>query len=217
MRFIDWHLMMMTMSRVILVTLLISIAVAGRLKSETASGTDLRHSLFFETGGLLGGETKVPMYEESFFRLYSEAGYEFETSRDEKRRGNRYGLAVSGALGSGDMRIGISPRITWQFHPRWAIQGAAGPVWSSKEEEAGLFERGWQVRGGLLYEDLTSFTVLWQALPYSINFEGYESGTQHSVYAGVMFHGMPGVIVSLVTWGIIAAVVGFVLITHPPS
>ncbi len=206
------------MSRVILLTLLISIALAGQSKSETASGTGLRHALFFETGGLLGGETQVPLYEESFFRLYSEVGYEFEISRDKERRGNRYGLAVSGALGSGDMRIGISPRITWQLHPRWAIQGSGGPVWSSKEEEAGLFERGWQVCAGLLYEDLASFTVLWQALPYSTDFEGFfESGTQHSVYAGVMFHGMPGVIVSLVTWGIIVAVVGFVLITDPPS
>ena len=217
MRLLDRDILTMTMSRVILVTLLISIAFAGLLKAETPSGTGSRHLLFLETGGLLGGETKVPLYEESFFRLYTEAGYEYETSRGENWRGNRYGLAVTGALGTGDMRIGVSPRITWQLHPRWAIQGAAGPVWSSKEEEAGLFDRGWQVRGGLLYEDIASFTVLWQALPYSTDFDGFESGTQHSVYAGVMFHGMPGAIISLVTWGIIVAVVGYVLITDSPS
>ena len=145
--------MTMTMSRVILITLLISIIHTGQSKAETPSGTGSRHLIFFETGGLLGGETELPYYDESFFRLYSEAGYEFETSRDKEWRGNRYGLAVTGALGSGDLRVGISPRITWQLNTRWAIQGSAGPVWSSQEEESGLFERGWQVRGGLLYED----------------------------------------------------------------
>lgn len=207
----------MTMSRVIPITLLIVMALTGLSKSETKSGTGSRHLLFFDTGGLFGGETKVPHYDESFFRLYSEAGYEFQASRDEEWRGNRYGLAVTGTVGSGDMRVGISPRITWQLSPRWAIQGSGGPVWSSKEEESGLFERGWQVRGGLLYEDIASFTVLWQAIPYSLHFEDYESGTQHSIYAGVLFHGKPGIIVSLVTWGIIVAVVGFVLISSPPS
>jgi hypothetical protein len=217
MRILNRNFLTSKMSRAILIALLISISLPCRSDAETSPGPGSRHHLFFETGGLLGGETEVPQYVESFFRLYSEAGYEFETSQKGELPGNRFGLAVTGALGTDDMRVGISPRATLRLNPEWAIQGSAGPVWSSKEEEAGLFDQGWQVRGGLLYKDTASFTVLWQALPYSSQFEDYESGTQHSVYAGVMFHGKPGAIVSLVTWGLIVAVIGLVLITDPPS
>ncbi len=207
----------MATGRVIIITLLLSIVPAGRMRAQDSTGTGSRHLLFFDTAGLIGGESDVPMYVESFFRLYSEAGYEFEASRKEGRRGNRYGLAVTGALGTDDIRVGISPRATLQLNPGWAVQGSAGPVWSSKEEEAGLFDQGWQVRGGLLYKDTASFTVLYQALPYSTDYEGYESGTQHSFYAGVMIHGKPGAIVSAVAWGVILAAIGLVLLTDPPS
>ena len=212
------NIVTVAMSRVTFVTLLIFFSLTGLSMAETGASTGSRHLFFLETGGLIGGETDVPYYVESFFRLYSEAGYEFMTSSDGDKRGNRYGLAVTGAFGTDDMRVGISPRITLQFHPRWAIQGTAGPVWSSKEEEAGLFDRGWQIRGGILYKNTASFTVLWQAMPYSSNLvEENASGTQHSVYAGVMFHGTPGTVVSLVTWGLIVAFIGLVLITDPPS
>lgn len=201
------------MSRAILITLLISVSLPGGPAAETSG----KHHLFFDTGGLIGGETDVPQYVEASLRLYSEAGYEFETVRKGELSGNRFGLAVTGALGTDDIRVGISPRATLRLSPAWAVQGSGGLVWSSKEEEAGLFDQGWQARGGLLYKNTVSFTVLYQALPYSTDFEGFESGTQHSFYAGVMFHGKPGAIVSAVTWGALLAAIGLVLLTNPPS
>ena len=213
----DRNDLLIQMSRVGLVTLLIFFSLTGLSRGEMSAVSGSSHLLFLETGGLIGGETDVPYYTESFYRLYSEAGYEFMKSSAGDKRGNRYGLAVTGALGTDVIRVGISPRITLQFHPRWAVQGAAGPVWSSEEEESGVFDRGWQVRGGILYGNTASFTVLWQAMSYSSDFvEENSSGTQHSVYAGVMFHGKSGMIVSLVTWGLILAFIGLILVTNPP-
>ena len=217
MRLLNRHFMKISMSRVILIALLISIYLPCRSDAESAAGPESKHVLFFDTGGLLGGETDIPQYVESSIRLYSEAGYEFETSPKGELPGNRFGLAVTGALGTDDIRVGISPRATLRLGPAWSVQGSGGLVWSSKEEEAGLFDQGWQVRGGLLYKDTASFTVLYQALPYSTDFEGLESGTQHSIYAGVMIHGKPGAIVSAVAWGAILAAIGLVLLTDPPS
>ena len=173
-----------------------SIAWAGDGEASRRSA-----GLFFDIGTFMGGETELSFRDEYTYRLYSELGVELEGPADGEAGGHRFGLAVSASLGGEDGRYGIGPRLTWRFHPRWAIQGSGGPLWSSR----GYYDRGWHARCGLLFRNIGSVNVLWQMLPYEVAWPRPETGDLHAVHAGIMLHGRNGGIVSVATWAAVLA------------
>jgi hypothetical protein len=159
--------------------------------------------IFFESGFLVGEETKLRCCDDSRFRLHSEVGVELHRPSPRGYLGNRYGFALTGSLGELEMRFGFGPRATWRLKPELGLQALAGLVWSS---EAEYFKQGWQVRSGLLYDNKISLTTLWQMIPYEDDEFDQGSGHRHSVYGGFMLHGGTGGITSLAVWAAIAAV-----------
>ena len=198
--------------------LLLLIVPAGALGASAEDGgiRSLRPRLFFESGAFAGGEQEIGRYQESWYRIYSELGFELWSRRPEGRGNGGIGLAVSGSLGQDDYRFGVGPRATYRLRPRWALQGSFHLLWSSKEEELGLFDQGWQVRAGILYDDLLSFNLLWNMLPYEYGDPEPESGTMHSLYGGIMLHGKPGALTSSVLAVVLAGITVWIIVTGLP-
>jgi len=187
--------------------LLLLIAVAASTDTTTAVvAADAPVRLFFETGLLMGGESDVATYEASAFRIHSEVGFEFRGRELGRDIGRRLGIAGTASIGQDDLRLGVGPRLTWRFHPDWAWQFLTGPVWSSEEDESGLFDMGLQARAGVIYRDTASLTVLWQNLPYGKAYETASHGSHNSLYGGVMLHSRSGTILSTLVWGALVAV-----------
>jgi hypothetical protein len=202
----------MNLRRMIIFLLILA---AGALDASAEDGgvRSLRPRFFFESGAFAGGEQGIERYQESWYRIYSELGFEFWSRRPEELRKGGIGLAVSGSLGRDDYRFGVGPRATYRLQPRWALQGSLHLLWSSKEEELGLFDRGWQVRAGLLYDDLLSFDLLWSVLPYEYREPEPERGNMHSLYGGLMLHGKPGAITSSALAAVLAGITVWILVT----
>lgn len=195
--------------------LLLLLVPAGAFGSSGGDGgiRSLRPRFFFVSGAFAGGEQEIERYQESWYRVYSELGLELWSRRQEEHGTGGVGLAVSGSLGRDDYRIGVGPRATYRLRPRWALQGSFHLLWSSREEELGLFDQGWQVRAGVLYNDLLSFNLLWSMLPYEYGDPEPERGNMHSLYGGLMLHGKPGAITSSVLAAILAGISVWIIAT----
>ena len=89
-------------------------------------------------------------------------------------------------------------------------------LWSRREEESGLFQRGWQMRGGLLYDDLVSLNLLWSVLPYERGGPKPESGNMHSLHGGVMLHEKPGAITSSLLVAVLAGISVWIIAKGSP-
>lgn len=192
-------------------------AGGGDERDARAAGARVKLRPLLESGLLAGGESDAPAYRESMLRLYGEAGLDLERVPADSARGNRIGLAVAAMLGRDDRRLAIGPRGTWQLRSRWALQAFGGPLWSSEEEESGLFARGWHARAGLLHRDIVSVGLVWQTLPYEVRLPEPRRGRSHAVYASVMAHGTAGALASLGTWGVVLAVGVAVLLSYGGS
>lgn len=181
------------------------VARADPAAGEPERGGPAPH-LFFDTGVLAGSEEDLPRYQMSSVRIYTELGFGARWAARPAARPTApsleaAGLAFSLATGAGDARLGLGPRLAWRVRKHWSAQVSGGLLWSSQEEESGLFDQGWQLRAGAVYRGQMAATVLWQALPYEMERPRREQGTLHSIYGGVMFHGKPGTILSVGVWG----------------
>ena len=195
-----------------LAVLLIAVPAFGASADEGDAGS-WKLEAFFVSGAFAGGEQAIERYSESWYRIYSELGFEvWPRGRDGARRVG-VGLALSGSLGGDDYRFGLGPRATLRLGSRWALQGALHLLWSSREEELGLFDQGWQLRSGVLYGDLVSFNLLWSMLPYEYGAPEPGSGTMHSIYGGIMLHGKAGAITSSLLAAVLAGITGWILVT----
>lgn len=165
---------------------------------STRTGPPARIGFFLDSGVMLGSETKLERYQRSHFRIYTEGGVELRRPRSEGSAGRGLGLAVFFAPGDDEGRFGGGLRFTHDLAPRWTGHGMVGLLASSEEEERGLFERGLQVRGSLLYRDTGSLGLIWHTLPYDFNsqYGGEKSGWHQSLYLLGMLHGRPGAILS---------------------
>lgn len=198
-------------STIILLLVFPSVAFGSSAEGEGARSLRLRP--FFVSGAFAGGEQEIERYRESWYRIYSELGLELWARRPGESGRGGVGIAISGSLGRDDYRFGIGPRATYRLRPQWALQGSLHLLWSSREEEMGLFDQGWQARAGVLYGDLLSFSLLWNMLPYEHGDPEPESGTMHSLYGGFMLHGKPGAITSSLLAAVLAGITGWILIT----
>ncbi len=183
------------------ISLLLSLAIPGRCGSaptDPPSESPRRLRPFLESGVLAGGETRLSTYRATHFRLYTEGGVELRRDRSSEAPTRSLGLAVFFAPGQEEARFGGGVRITHGIGARWAVQGMAGLLASSEEEERGLFGRGVQLRGSLVHRDVASIGLIWHVLPYDLRESGRttESGHHHSFYAIGMLHGRPGAVLS---------------------
>jgi hypothetical protein len=164
--------------------------------------------LFLISGGLAGTEDDAAFFDGSELRLYTEFGCELGRRNGPQGAWRGWGLAGGLALGGDDLRFSVGPRLTMSVHPDWSIQAGTGPLWTNEEDESGLFDMGWQVRGGLLYHEWASFTALWQVLPWDYHWGNPPaSGQLHALYGGILLHGAAGAWASAGVWaGILGAV-----------
>lgn len=173
-------------------------AQSGGTAGGSRADPRARIGLFLDSGAMLGGEERLSTYQRSPFRIYTEGGFELRRPRSEGSPARGAGLALFFAPGRDDGRFGGGLRVTHDIGARWAAQGMVGLLASSLEEELGLFERGVQIRGSLIYRDTGSIGFIWHTLPYEFRSDGVvrESGRHQSLYAIGMLHGRPGAILS---------------------
>jgi len=181
------------------------LALVSILASSTGHAAEPRESpgggrlgVYFDSGALAGNEsTNLIVYSPVSVRFFAATGFQIRVFPQDSlvKRLESFGLEYSVAIGhqredKWDVRHAVGPAVTWQLGEDWRLHDMIGAVWSSN---ARLFDRGYQMRNGIIYKTVVSFEIVWQSLPVATRDTRVGSGSVTSFYAGFALHGEPGV------------------------
>ncbi|MFH1756239.1 MAG: hypothetical protein ABIA59_11125 [Candidatus Latescibacterota bacterium] len=159
-----------------------------------------------ETGAQIGGAFGVEGPTHSTYRGVTEIGVLFDKLPDKTRRNPVFGLVLYGAIGDEDFRIGIKPKLRYQFRPQWSTDVSAGLIFARMESGPYVSQTGLVGGVTLNYSSWLSFkgdvnVVTVEDRPRFV--EGrqagiIEGGREISVYGGASLRNRAGRMATIV-------------------
>jgi hypothetical protein len=101
-----------------------------------------RPRAIIETGAQAGYAFGVEGPTFSTFRAVTEIGVLFDKTPDGRRADRAFGVTLYTAMGYDDFRIGVKPRLRYQFAPNWSADFSAGALLASLESHPAVSSFG---------------------------------------------------------------------------
>ena len=176
---------------------------ALRVAGQDAGKPKLRPII--ETGAQAGYAFGVEGPTFSIFRAVTEIGVLFDKAPDGRRLDRAFGVTLYAAMGYDDFRVGVKPRLRYQFAPEWSADFSAGALLASLESHPAVSSFGFVGGISLNYSSWLTIKsdvnvvkiderpILRQGRQIGIEEAGYEI----AVYTGASLRNRAGVYATL--------------------
>ncbi len=176
------------MRRGLLILSMLLLASASEALKPRPVGAASR--MFLEGGLLFGDETEIPHYEESFMRIFLEAGANL---RPSDARGDKLGLILGLSKGPDDLRYFAGPRYSRPVDSNWRLETSAALLWSDHDSpiSSDFFHLGWRWRIGLKSRERLSLFYVLERMDYEDETTPEPMGTMTASFAGIAWQADP--------------------------